>query len=95
MAKSDKPAFKTGDLVTVRPAARKEHREYIRDSGAPAGAVFRIRSIFPSLKLFDELTEVGYGLELLDKYGPSLIMDECEIRACKKKSSTDGPRPRT
>ena len=81
-----KPTFKAGDLVTIRPAARKEHKEYIKDSGAAANAVFRIRSIFPALELLGEMTDIGYGLELPDEYGPSLIMDEHEIRAHKRKS---------
>lgn len=81
-----KPTFKAGDLVTIRPAARKEHKEYIKDSGVAANAVFRIRSIFPALELLGEMTDIGYGLELPDEYGPSLIMDEHEIRAHKRKS---------
>lgn len=89
MAKSNKkkPAFKVGDLVTIRPAARKEHKEYIKDGGAPADGVFRIRTIFPSISLSGgrTVTEAGYGLELPDKYGPSIIMDESEIRAYKEK----------
>lgn len=89
MAKSNKskPAFKVGDLVTIRPAARKEHKEYIKDSGATPSAVFRIRSIFPSMELLGEVTDIGYGLELPDEYGPSLIMDEHEIKGYKKRTS--------
>ena len=92
MAKSNKkkPAFKVGDLVTIRPAARKEHKEYIKDGDTPVSGVFRVRVVFPSMKLFGgkTVTETGYGLELPDKYGPSIIMDEPEIRAYKEKRKT-------
>lgn len=85
MSTNKKPRFCVGDPVIIKSAARKAHREYIRDSGAKAGEVFRIRYVFPPIELWGGkvVTEIGYCLEPskdTEELMVSLIMNESEIR---------------